>query len=59
MGIRYSPHLVVKGGAEFLIMEGPHIVGEGIVKDIEMDGLKGKNGKVDTNTDRKGIRILV
>ena len=76
MGIRYSPHLVVKGdeeylgvtfadgdacvydkeidaivvslyegvgyhklvkGAEFLIMEGPHIVGEGIVKDVEND----------------------
>lgn len=27
-------------GAEFLIMEGPHIVGEGIVKDIKVDGLK-------------------
>lgn len=98
MGIRYSPHLVVKGdeehlgvtfvdgdacvydkeidaivvslyegvgyhklvkGAEFLIMEGPHIVGEGIVEDVEIDSLKGKNGKVDTNTDRKGIRTLV
>lgn len=72
-GIRYSPHLVVKGdeeylgvsfedgdgceynkeidaivvplyegvgyhklikGVEFLIMEGPHIVGEGMVKDV-------------------------
>ncbi len=79
-GIRYSPHLVIKGdeeylgvtfvdgdacvydkemdaivvsvyegvgyhklvkGAAFLIMEGPHIVGEGIVEDIEMDNLKG------------------
>ena len=29
-------HKLVKG-AEFLIMEGPHIVGEGIVKDVEND----------------------
>lgn len=32
-------------GAEFLIMEGPHIVGEGIVKDIKVDGLKEKQWK--------------
>jgi hypothetical protein len=78
VGVRYSPHLVVKNddeylgvtfingnegvfdkeidavaaslyegvgyhklvkGSEFLIMEGSHIVGEGIVKDVHKDNL--------------------
>lgn len=29
-------------GAEFLIMEGPHIVGGGIVKDIKVDSKEKK-----------------
>ncbi len=91
MGIRYSPHLVVKGdeeylgvtftdgdacvydkeidaivvslyegvgyhklvkGAEFLIMEGPHIVGEGMVKDVEVDIRITPNTKVQ---ERKSV----